>query len=344
MRRHVSPYSYMLVCFLFVVLLAGCGTPVPAGNAVAAAPAQPTAIMQSSPTAGPPSTARPTPTPAVASAPAVGAAEDLDPAHDLAALGDEFDDPRSLASWKDLAQVEGFPNWIEQLDVNATSPGELYLVPRQSGWFEDFRGVYLYKEVTGDFDVTTRILANGKQDELPTLIYSLSGIMVRAPRAITMESWEPGQENWMFITTGYGDNHPGRAGKRQIEIKTTQNSRSVLRLVPVKGTYIDLRVVRVGATFVMLFREEGKPWRLAQRYHRPDMPASVQVGLNAYSSGSVEGNDERTYNSRVTPPPGDLIVRADYVRFRRPALSTPQQARFADRAAKNAELLALIGE
>ena len=131
MRRHVCPSSYMLVCFLFVVLLAGCGTPVPASNTVVAAPPRLTATTQSSPAAAPSSTARPMPT--ASPAPAAGAAEDLDPAHDLAALSDEFDDPRSLASWKELAQVEGFPNWIEQLDVNATSPGELYLVPRQSG-------------------------------------------------------------------------------------------------------------------------------------------------------------------------------------------------------------------
>lgn len=300
---------------LILLLLTACGSAIPT---VAVAP-------QPAPTAEPP---QPTPTAKI---------------DDLLALSDEFDDPGTLRNWQDHATVEGWPSWIEAVDVDTTSSGHLFLIPLSSGWYQDYRGVFLFKTVTGDFDVTTRVQATGKQSELPKRAFSLSGLMVRQPRQVTMETWTPGHENWLFITTGFGDHHPQRAGKPQIETKTTVNSRSTLVLRLSRSGWVDLRAVRVGQTFLMLYRFPGDAWQISQIYQRPDLPPTLQVGLNAYSSNGTSG-DVVAFNRTARPEPGDLIVRSDYIRFRRPSLSQDLKAELAAQELKREQWLQLIGE
>lgn len=304
-----------------LVGLAGCGA---------------TAVGTGDLNPAPPATAVPSPVAAATATPA---------GDDLAALSDEFVSSASLAEWQDLARVEGWPDWIEQADVDTTSPGQLYLAPAASGWYEDYRGVYLFKEVDGDFDVRTRILATGKTTEVPTRTFSLSGLMVRAPRDITMETWQPNGENWLFITTGYGDEDPRRIGKPQIETKTTKNSSSRLELIVVKPGWVELRVVRLGPTFAMLYRGEGDPWQVSKVYYRPDLPERLQVGLNAYSSWGVDrGGGPEVFNRTPLHGPGDLIVRSEYVRFSRPPVSAEFRAEAADGTISHNALLAALGE
>ena len=137
-------------------------------------------------------------------------------------------------------------------------------MPYTSGWFDDYHGVLLFKEVSGDFDVTTRIDATGKETDLPQRSFSLAGLMARAPRPAGMAGWQPQQENWVFITTGYGDNGPGARRQAGLETKTTVNSHSTLVLKAVPPGWMDLRVVRVGANFVMLYRLSGGDWTVSR--------------------------------------------------------------------------------
>jgi hypothetical protein len=259
-------------------------------------------------------------TPAV---PAPTAAAPAPAQDDLSPLSDEFDDAARFDAWKNLSTVEGWPSQIEQVDVNATSPGALYLVPYTSTWFDDYHGVFFYKEVAGDFMATTHIKAAGKHTPVPTSAYSLTGIMARTPRdGLTPATWQPAHENWVFITTGIGE-----AGyhEPQIETKTTVNSDSDLRLVPSAADWVDLRVVRIGQTFVMLYRLPGAPWQLSRCFDRPDMPARLQVGLNAYTDwntiDSQYHDNQGAFNRTLLKGPQthpDLIVRDDYLRFSRP--------------------------
>jgi len=57
-------------------------------------------------------------------------------ADDLAPLSDEFDQAGTLAQWEDLATVEKFPSKAARLDINTTSPGQLYIEPYTSTWRE----------------------------------------------------------------------------------------------------------------------------------------------------------------------------------------------------------------
>jgi hypothetical protein len=317
-----KPVATLLLLLCCLLILAGCGAPADAsGPAPAPTPVPP------SPTVAPP-----TATPA--------------PRDDLAPLSDEFDNAQSLTHWRNLATVDGYPNQIETVDVNTTSPGQLFVVPYTSTWFEDYRGVYLYKDVTGDFDATTRIQATGKHGPIPDRTFSLAGLMARAPRTVTPATWTPGHENWVFITTGYGDNEPRRAGKQQIETKTTVNSHSVLELVPVKTGWVDLRVVRIGPTFLMLYRPDGGAWTLSKRYTRPDLPATLEVGLNAYTNWEAIDGDAATFNRTLVTQPrfaADLQVHSDNIRFHRPQVDGSARAKIAGGGLSNAEWLQAIG-
>jgi hypothetical protein len=299
-----------------LVGLAACGPGAPGANT---SDSTPDTTRTAAPASVTPCSASTSATPAVLVPTAAAPAPAQD---DLTPLSDEFNNAASLASWKNLSTVEGWPSQIEKMDVNATSPGALYLVPYTSTWFDDYHGVFLYKEVTGDFMVTTHIKATGKHSAVPTSAYSLSGIMVRAPRdGLTPATWQSGHENWVFITTGIG-----QAGfhEPQIETKTTVNSLSDLRLIPSAADWIDLRVVRVGQTFVMLYRLPGASWQLSRCFDRPDMAERLQVGLNAYSDWNTIDSqfhgDGGAFNRTLLKGPEthpDLIMRDDYIRFSR---------------------------
>lgn len=264
---------------------------------------------------------------------------------DVAALSDEFDDAASLARWRSHAVAEGWPEMARAADVNRTAPGALYLEPHTSGWYADFRAPFLFREVTGDFVATTRIRAAGKAGGVPSVTWSLAGLMVREPRRTTMETWTPNGENWLFATTGAA----ARPGEPVLETKTTVNGRSALTLHPVRPGWLELRIARVGADFLILYREEGAAaWTLRERFHRPDLPPTVQVGINAYTgwdSMREFWNDPAAYNRQVLQGrAADLAVTVDYVRFARPRVPDALRGRrLTDYAVRDDELLPWLG-
>jgi hypothetical protein len=268
-------------------------------------------------------------------------------ADDLTPLSDEFDQAGTLAQWKDLATVEKFPGKAARLDINTTSPGQLYIEPLTSTWFEDYRGVFLYKEVSGDYMVSARVRASGKVSDSPTSTFSLSGLMSRAPRNITMESWTPHGENWLFIATGYGN---GGIDGPQFETKTTTNSASDLWLTPSRADWVNLRILRVGEVFLMLYQFTGGPWTLSRCFDRPDLPQTLQVGIHAYTDWNTittrypddpEGFNRTTLTGPDTHP--DLIARDDYVRFQRPAFPGALKASLAAGVATVVDILNSLG-
>jgi hypothetical protein len=242
---------------------------------------------------------------------------------DLSALDDEFNDASSLRNWSRLSDTEGWPDQIKRLDVNTTTPGSLHLEPYTSFWFGDFHAPYLYKRVTGDFVVTTRVLVTGAHDQVPQQSYSLGGLLVRSPHDEGAKAWKEKSENWFFITAGSGDGDH----VPQYETKNTVNGSSRLELTPRTVGWTELSVVRTGSHFALLRRHEGEGWKILRRLDRPDLPPTLQVGLVAYTDydtakGYLIFNRVAAYHrdaadiAKAGVP--DLIARFDYVHFRRP--------------------------
>jgi hypothetical protein len=241
------------------------------------------------------------------------------PGDDLGPLSDEFDDPGSLAKWTKFSDAESRPDQIKQIDVGQTSPGHLYIEPWSSYWFNDFHAPFLYKDIEGDFVVTSRIKVEGNGRAVPTQSFSLAGLLVRMPHEGGAAAWSPGREHWAFITAGSGD---GRIS--QIEAKNTVSSKSKLELSPARADWLELRIVRRGSQPILLRRFEGDGWTVVRRIDKPELPNRVQVGMIAYTdfphtkSFLLLGRIRDYQRTVVTTGEPDLKARFDWVRFQRP--------------------------
>jgi len=203
----------------------------------------------------------------------------------LRALSDEFDGT-APAGWSTLAGDDFGDGTAHRVSV---ANGALTLVPVRSWWVDDKEALYLWKQVTGDFVATMRVRVTGTQTDDPQANWSLSGILVRDPRSTH------GNENWVAFRTGVVND------SRVYERKTTLRSHSILVLGSSPSGWVDLRVARVGTRFLLLKRNAAGRFVLHWSYNRPDLPRTLQVGIDAFSG------DES--------PHADFVSTVDWFRF-----------------------------
>lgn len=283
------------------------------------------------------------------------ASKTSEPTPDLPALNDEFNASSLSPGWMQFHEVEGWPNKMRKQDVNNSSKGHLYFEPGTSGWFGDQQAPFLFKEVTGDFDVRVRLKVSGLKEAMPQSQWSLAGLMARAPKKGGKDTWKRGEENWLFMTTGIAE----ELGKPVIETKKTINSRSSLKLRPAKLDWIEMRMVRVGPSFILLYKyDQDKQWTVQERFYNVDMPQTLQVGLIGYTNSyavenKVKFGDTYTYNNTIYDHLGnpDLAVRADYIRFLKPKVNFGQtwlasvaDNNLTDYSLSNEQLLKMLGD
>jgi len=265
---------------------------------------------------------------------------------ELAKLSDEFDDPKSAALWQRVDQVEQWnANQLELFDVNSIYKGHCALMPYTSTWYRDYRGALLFKPVKGDFIMTAKVKVTGRDGKsAPNSSFSLAGLMVRTPRDVTPETWQPGGENYVFLSLGAAD----RNGVYQFEHKTTVNSNSQLKTVDANSPEALLQIARLGAAVVVVAKTPTSPWVVLARYHRPDLPGEVQCGMTVYTDyNSASQLQPRQHNATVikTGKP-DLGALYDFVRYQTPRVPAELQGRnFADtNAVSDAQLLSFLGD
>jgi len=174
----------------------------------------------------------------------------------------------------------------------------------------------------GDFVVTTDVeVMNRSGKGPPRSQFSLAGIMVRTPRDVTPQSWKPGGENYIFLSLGAAD----WPNSYQFEVKTTRNSDSLLQISDGVPRAM-IQIARIGQHFITLKKPAGGTWTVHHRYHRPDMPKALQVGLTSYTDwASVQQyqNDPVRHNRTVIRGGNpDLVAAFDFVRYHRPQVPT----------------------
>ncbi len=244
-------------------------------------------------------------------------------------LTDEFDNSNTLpANWLNIDTVEGWnADHLELHDINTTTPGALHMMPYSSSWYQNWRGTLIHKRVSGDFVLTTEVTAlNRTSTGIPTSSYSLAGLMIRTPRDFNNGAggWTTGGENYIFMACGRASSNTS-----QFEVKNTTNSNSQLIINSIPTTSdVQIRLARIDAAIIVLYRLPGESWVVHQRYPRTDFPAELQVGFVTYTDWSkVEDFDPIVHNSNILipgfapdPTPGesynpDLIGRFDFARF-----------------------------
>lgn len=224
-------------------------------------------------------------------------------ADDLAALSDDFEDASTLSDWKLLHEELGQPAPYTALDIGATAPGKLTVVPTVSAWYQAGMATFLYKEVTGDFlvEVDAAAFQKGTASDAPTEQYNSAGLLIRDP-ASTLAS-----QTWLMYNIGYQAEFIG------VEGKATRNSQSELILIPTGGAHAAvLRMCRVGDTVRMLRRLAGDTtWTETHTFPETflqtpafTLPQTVQVGLidNAYLVAGLRAEFEYIKFSRPSSP------------------------------------------
>lgn len=207
-------------------------------------------------------------------------------------LSDELNSAGTLPSWTAIGTQHA------QVDIGARAAGHLSLsfdpsTPAYSGWYQDFHGAFLQREVSGDFRVVTAVTVSSQANpgQAPARQYTSAGLMIRDPGS------EAGNENWVVMNLGFQDT------ALATESKNTDDSVSVLTLRPTGGVRsAELSICRVGSTVRVFRRLLGSPsWELDNSYERPDLPQTLQVGLMA----------------NAWEAPADLLAEFDFVRFDR---------------------------
>lgn len=235
----------------------------------------------------------------------------LDPLSDLT---DEFDDNATLVNWTRLYQTE---NWsadpLTLYDINSSNASALTMAPSASTWWEDRIGAFSYKEVIGDFVVSTNVRVTSNAAAL----YSLAGLMARVPQTPGYDSqtdFTTGQQNYYNFLLGYTTQGP------EMLYNHTQQSSSNNPSFPVGGYEVQIRIARVGDVMISLRAEPDGNWQVNEAISWPGLADTLQVGVVAFSdwngASSVSAFNQ---NNTAVSASEDLTAAFDYVRF-----STPQ--------------------
>tara|TARA_R110002111_G_scaffold258083_1_gene326905 strand:- start:167066 stop:167992 length:927 start_codon:yes stop_codon:yes gene_type:complete len=279
--------------------------------------------------------------------PGVTLAQERNPSEDdLSAFSDEFEDPATMKQWLRIHQTEKTnADQLEQFDIAKTRPGWMVMIPFSSTWYMDYRGVLVYKQIKGNFVVTSNIrVARRGGDGAPRSNYSLAGLMIRTPRTVTPQTWKPGGENYIFLSLGAA-NQPGSF---QFEVKTTVNSRSTLAVTEAGTPTAIIQIARIGNEFILLKKTPEGNWNIHQRYHRTDMPQELQVGLTVYTDYSTASRMQPAQQNSQVIKNGrpDLVAGFDYVRFKRPQVPADLKGKSLTNpgAVSDAQLLQFLGD
>ncbi len=250
-------------------------------------------------------------------------------------LNDEFNNAATLTNWQNISQSE---NWgfdqLEILDVNTSTAGRLHMQPYTSSWFAEYRGTLIFKELSGDFIVTTDVSATALDGvSLPGSQYSLAGMMMRTPLQYPNGGpidWVPNAQDYVFLSIGFAaTNHPTCPGcpGPHFEIKTTNNSNSNLAVSSISAQQAQIRMAKIGPAILILSQLPGQQWEVRGRYYRNDFPNTVQMGFVTYTDWPKVSTYTPQFHNENLLVPGvaepnpnvpfnpDLIGAFDYARF-----------------------------
>ena len=180
--------------------------------------------------------------------------------------------------------IPGFEDWSlfnpQAVDINVENDALILTLKHRALWFMQQRGVLFHKLVNGDFRITANVYAakNSNPSRPPGGDGSvqLGGLMAR--------NGNGGLENYVFIVLG--DDGNGLS----VETKNTLDGFSEYDGPSWGSAEAELRLCRFGQTFKLYKRhiDSNETWGLAQTIARPDLPDTLQVGVNIYTDNTPD--------------------------------------------------------
>jgi hypothetical protein len=196
----------------------------------------------------------------------------------LGALSDDFGDSQTLSDWKLLSTVDQTPAKHDLLDIDSITPGQLTMRPLpldKNGWYGNFQGPFLYKEVTGNFLIAARVSAGvlAGPEDAPTRTFNTAGLMAR--------QGGPASANWVLIDVGFQD--PTDKDIKYLGLGALAKSThdGVTTRTPLAGSHQGwLGICRIGDTFGLIRKLDGEASAtVLEQVSRPDLGATLQVGM-----------------------------------------------------------------
>ncbi|MES2933803.1 MAG: hypothetical protein V4805_09990, partial [Pseudomonadota bacterium] len=262
-------------------------------------------------------------------------------AHAVTVIDEKFDSPDALKRWQWMSDAEGWPTQVAKVSVDG---GALLIEPYTSYWLAGFHAPFLMREYEGDFVMTTRVKTEGLKAGEPPRRGSGSyiGLMARKP-APQAPDWKQADENYVLLATGSDG-----AATPAISVLRTVDGRSQQQVYGTQQNWHELRLVRIGNTFISLHRLQGQKWKVTQldldllaftwkgmsldHMTQPNLPAKLQLGLTASTDfaytmvGGFKGHANeppaREFNS-MTVKDGDRDLRAHVDYFKLDSFSAP---------------------
>ena len=233
---------------------------------------------------------------------------------------DEFSASSTLVNWNNINDTEGWNiTQLENYNIGDTVAGSLFMLPNTESWFGEYRGAYLYKEIAGDFILTTEVSMSARDGlSLPATTFSLAGIMIREPQNYPNQDpsidWTPSSQNYIFMAVGRANEN-----RLSFEIKNTCDSRSCIRVVDAEDSTVKMRMIRRGDEIIVMTQYGSDPWIIQNRYNRNEIqlgdfgscnqlcnapfPDTVQIGFVTYTDWpKVDSYTPAFHNSNTLHP------------------------------------------
>jgi hypothetical protein len=222
---------------------------------------------------------------------------------------DLFDGGTLDASWNQFN-----PERLGSVDPLLVQGGQLKIhVTSAIPWFNSQSGFLLWKEITGPFDINTKVRVRqfADQTQQPTSGVRFSGLMIRNPAGNGSTT-----ENYKFIVVGRQS-----ARDNQVESKTTNNGSSSFTQwdTPDASQNSELRMTRDETGLVRIFSRQIGAGSWTERAFPTGNEAElgnvnadpVQIGICAYAVGGspdfVAIVDEFVLAGEDSPLPVELV-------------------------------------
>ena len=179
--------------------------------------------------------------------------------------------------------VPGFEDWTAlngaAVEIERDGDALVLTLVRRALWFQAQRGVLFWVPITGDFVISARVhtvrASDPSQPPGGDGTVQLAGLMARADAV---------RENYVFIVVGSDPDG------LSVETKSTTQNATVFDGPAWGSASAELQLCRSGSTFVLTKRDIGSDGDVivAATYERPDLPATLQVGVNVYSDSAPD--------------------------------------------------------